>query len=210
MRFTKSQSVILALGTIGLFFALTWIVIRRPLSQPVNMSPPTYEPGASPALEGSANLPQSRFMLNEFERSETKDGRKIWAVRAARGFYSPESGTATLENPILWLYDKQGNVIELKARGAVLNLSGASLSRAEVFDGVKLIRNNEVFVDTERAVYDKAKNILVAPGFVQMKSAALDVSGTFLEVNLESKEVKLASEVSSIVRPKNLQTSAAE
>lgn len=144
---------------------------------------------------------ESKFVLNKFQRSETRDGKKIWEVDAKRGQYFPESNSAKLEDALLYFYKDDGSSLELTAQEAKLNFSGTSLISAEGYKGVTLV-NSEVKMQTEQATYDHDKQRIFAPGFVTIKGDLIDVSGYKLEMNMQSKEIKLNENVESLIRPK--------
>jgi LPS export ABC transporter protein LptC len=143
----------------------------------------------------------SPFTLNQFQRSEMKDGKKIWEVKAAQGQYFPSESRATVRNAELYVYSKNGEQVTLWADSGDLYLSGPSLSRAEVQGRVRVVRNDELTITTERALYDKEKNLVHIPGSVKIESAQFDVSGEEMTVDLESRVVRLSKNVETVVRP---------
>lgn len=207
MRLTKSQSIVIAAGSILLFFGIAIMLVQgrgsipvRPVSNSQSQAAPIITNSES-SNPGSTTLPTSEVILNRFHRSEVKDGKKLWEVQAQQGRYLPESASIELTSAHLSVYQKSGETVTLQAQKATLYLSGQELVRAETSGGVKVDRDGKVTLETERATYMRNDNIVQAPGFVQIKSDTLNVSGTGLEVNLDTEEIKLNSEVSSVVQP---------
>jgi LPS export ABC transporter protein LptC len=173
---------------------------------PSRSGTPTIDGGTSATQPGAdspvGSLPgSSPFTLNQFQRSEMKDGRKIWEVKAAQGQYFPLESKAMVKNAELFVYSKNGDQVTLWAEAGTLYLNGPSLDRAEVQGRVRVVRNDEVTITTEAALYDKAKNLVEIPGFVRIESAQFEISGSAMSVDLESSVVRLAKDVESVVRP---------
>jgi LPS export ABC transporter protein LptC len=211
MRLTKSQSRVIAVGLILVFFAGGIWFIQRQEKPALNLAGqdssapsgplPGSPSGAGSASAGAALTEQpAKFALSDFQRAEIKDGRKVWEVKAAEGSYSPENSSANLKKAKLWLYGKGNEVVELEAGSAKLFVDGASLSKAELFDGVKVVRNNEVTIETDRAVFDKVNNKIHAPGAVKLTSEGMDISENKLEVDITTREVRLLENVDSVIR----------
>ena len=201
MKITRSQSLALAAAVILLFFMLSIALIRH-------SSPPAPQRGASApersapaAASPSAAQEDSRFMLDNFRRSEIKNGRKAWEVVAKRGRYSPETQTAQIEEAKVWVYRKDDEVVELTAPHATLFINGNTLDHVDAGGGVKIVHNDQVTITTDTASYDKARNIVIAPGHVTLTSERADIEGDELRADLTSKEVTLARNVTTVIRP---------
>jgi len=209
MYLTKAQSLTVALGTLALFF-IGGITYMR-LSQPpfvtgATESAPVVEPTGAPAGTTPATSPGgSNFVLENFHRSEMKDGKKIWEVSAVKGQYFPETNTARLDTPSLLFYRPNGDVVALKAEAATITLAGTSLTRAEISGKVKVVYSEKVTMETELAVYEKEKNLVTAPGKVTITSAQLDIIGRELTAKLDKNEFTLAKDVSSTVKKRALE-----
>ncbi|MFM1846967.1 MAG: Lipopolysaccharide-assembly, LptC-related [Pseudomonadota bacterium] len=211
MYLTKSQSRIVALGTLALFFigGVTYVGLSRPSFVSMAKESPLTE--VTPASDSSAAAPTpvtgSNFTLDNFHRSEMKDGKKVWEVSALKGTYFPETNTATLESPSLLFYRPNGEVVQLNAATATLALSGTSLTRAEISGNVRVVYSEKVTMETELAVYEKEANRVTAPGKVTISSAQLDIVGRELKAELGRNEFSLGKDVSSTVKKRALQRS---
>ncbi len=207
--------MVIAIGSIVLFFSTAAILVRGRAAIPVKIidtdSPTALSP--VPTVSASAanadSIPKTEVVLNKFHRSEVKDGKKLWEVEALQGRYLAESASIDLDQAKLWVYQKSGETVSLDASKARLFLEGQELVRAETSGGVRVDRDGKITVTTEAATYVRRENIVQAPGFVQIKSDTVDVSGTGLEVQLDTKEIRLSSGVSSIVQPMNQKQPAA-
>ena len=206
MYLTKAQSLAVALGTLALFFVggITYMRLSKP--QVVATPTPSTVPAQPTGAPGDPTPGQSsNFILENFHRSEMKDGKKVWEVSAVKGQYFPETNTAQLETPRLLFFRSSGEVIELSAATATITLSGTSLTRAEIAGSVEVVYSEKVTIKTELAVYDKEKNLVTAPGKVSITSAQLDIVGRELTAYLDRNEFRLAKDVSSTVKKRALE-----
>jgi LPS export ABC transporter protein LptC len=202
MYLSKRQSRLVALGTLAAFFVggSVYIGFSRPGSAP-SITPDTVTDSGGPATPSALGSPSgSNFVLNNFHRSEMKDGKKIWEVTATRGQYFPETNTAQLDEPSLLFYRSTGEVVELRAAQALLTLSGTTLNRAEISGAVRVVYGAKTTMTTEFALYDRASDTVTAPGEVTISSAELDIVGRELTAQIESQVFTLAKDVSSTVK----------
>lgn len=197
MYLSKRQSIVIASSLLGLFFLATYFASRGSVVIPLAREK-RVATGIDEEIKGS-----SMFTLNNFERSEVRNGKKVWEVKAVEGQYFPEQSAAKVTSAKVWIYGENNEVITIEADSATLHLSGVSLSRAELKGSVRLIRNEEVTVETESALYDADKQTVTAEGEVKLSSSSIDVSGTGLSVDIASKNIELASNVSSVVKPRS-------
>ena len=209
MKITKNQSLALAVSIIVLFFIIGILLM------PDNTTPPQDSQSIEPATPTAAAVEatisaaaaitpgtESKFVLKEYQRSEVRDGRKLWEAKGTQAQYFPETNSAKILNAKIWMYKKDGQVITIDAGEAVLHLQGAGLSGADASKGVTIVYNNQQSLETDKLTYDKAKSSVFAPGFVKIKGELLDISGEILEGDLEKNEFKLKKNVSSTLKPK--------
>lgn len=180
----------IALGFLGaLLAALVAISSSRPAP---------IETVARPA--DSVPQQSSSIVLDKFQRSETREGRTVWEVVAARGEYFPQNGSAELSDATVRLYRKQGEQVELKAGAATLQLEGNALRSAHTRDNVTVNYNQKINLKTGEAVYYKEENRISAPGAVEISTASFDVSGQGMEADLEKEEIRILRNVKSVLR----------
>ena len=209
LHLSRQQSRVMAASAIFIFFALGIIFLKAnqtthappKLSDPANTGQDSsYSPSSdsSPSPQAGAS---SAFTLNDFERSETKDGKKVWEVKAKHGHYMPQQNQAIVEDAVLWMYRSENQTIRLETKHANLILNGQKLVMAEAYGGVKVIQNDEVTLETERATYDQTKGSLSAPGHVTITSALYTVIGDGLEGNTDSRDFRLLKNVQTSIYP---------
>jgi LPS export ABC transporter protein LptC len=192
MKLTATKSKILGIGLIFLFF-LAGIVILNLGTETV---PELVQ--EDDFLEPTAGA--ARFALDQFHRSQTRDGQKLWEIWAERGEYFPELQQAALEGPRIMVFQDNGDVIELTAAKAQIYLTNASLSRARVSGEVVLTHNGILRIETNEALYTKDSNRVEAPGYVLIQNDKVKISGKMLTVSLDKQEFKLSKNVESVLR----------
>ena len=190
MRISRRQSFLLAAGVIILFFVVGNFLLG--ISEP-SIPPPPEAPASSGTLTPPGG---SELTLREFHRSETRNGRTLWEVRAARGKYFPEEKKALLEEAKLWFYKEDGETIILESSSAELFFSASSLSKAFLSKGVSLALKDTI-VETDRAEFDYETKQVVAPGPVRIKSPTLDITGKEMRANVDTREFTLYKKVST-------------
>ncbi len=145
----------------------------------------------------------SRFMLNNFQRSEVKNGRKVWEIIAPAGQYHPEKQSATVQQPVLVLFKDDGKKIELRAKQAELKFEGAGLAWAKALGAVHINYADEILIDSESAIYDKTNNLVTSDELVNIKTERLLISGKSLRANLETQQIDLKINVKTKILPLN-------
>jgi len=205
--FTKQQSRVVAVGILGLFFLVVFLLLRSPRiadGRTTNFS--TSSSGVK------TDEPRSQFSLKNFSRSEVKNGKKIWEVKAALGEYFSGSNSIKLTEAVLWLYPKEngaaknelttslGNgAVVLSAKEATLSLQGTELVNATVSGNVKIVYNEKVTLTTETASYDKTNDLVTAHGEVTITGEAFNVTGELLEAHVSTRDIKLNKNVKTVL-----------
>jgi LPS export ABC transporter protein LptC len=208
MRITKRQSIVAAILILTAFFASGTFFVRR--NRPGTdagggSAGASSSAAASSSLAAPLEIPsagKSMVVLNEFHRSETKDGRKLWEVTARQGHYFAETQSADLYDAKLLVYRKNGDTVYLDAKRAALTFSGFGLEKASLSEGMHLSLGTQVSLETAAAVYDKKQDTVVAPGSVKISNDVVEIKGEELHVNLDSQELSLARNVETVITPK--------
>ena len=153
------------------------------------------------ALEGSdspaATSPE--VVLTDFHRSEIKDGKLLWEVKAKRGLYSTKTGIATVEHAKVWIFRKNGDVFKLQAQDAKLKINVSGLTQVEAYNGVQFEINDELVAQSEQAFIDRTKSTVFCPGAVVIKTARILIKGEEMTARLDSEEFHLAQSVDTTI-----------
>lgn len=212
MRLNRKQSLAVALGSIVLFFVVGGLFLNSDRKLIVSSRPATPIPVHSPVaasvsstqLASSVQTPSqaSQFTMNEFHRSETKNGRTVWEVHGSRGEYFPQTNSAKIQDAKLTMYDKDGKASDLQTKEAEIYLSGPSLGRAHGRAGVQVVYHGDTTLTTEEADYDRSKGTLSTAGPVKIVGSRVDITGNKLEGNVDSQIFTLTGDVVTIIKPK--------
>jgi len=195
MRLRRRQSQIIAGAVLVLFFVVATLLARTNSEQNTQISLALPNATPTPTPEPVAPSEGSRFMLKDFHRSETRDGKTVWEVRATQGQFFPEEQQAKLREATIWVYRKNGDILQLRAKEALLKVQGAALLSAHASGGVVAIMNATTTLETESAVYDKDSNKIFAPGAVKIVNERAEQNGIGLEGNLETRAFKISKDV---------------
>lgn len=160
---------------------------------------------SSEQVEGIENLEQAQqkvsFSLDNFHRSEIRDGKKYWEIKARNAEYDPATGRTTVSAAEVWLYRKNGDVIYLTSQKARLVLEGAGFKEAHLTSDIILKINQNVTVTADKAHYNHAEQTVTAPGPVTISGEFYNITGKKLLANLESEEFTLVKDVESVLTP---------
>lgn len=217
MYISKKQSIAFAIGGIALFFLIGILSIKSrtaPVKSTSNELPSKVNDEASetvtspvetvePTPEPKPTAPDdSRIKLFDFERSQTKNGKKVWEVKAKQGKYFPETNSAVIEDGIFFMYEEDGSVTQIVAGHAELYLSEASLSKAELSQGVIVnFDKRELKLTTNEATYETESGRVVAEGYVEIETPRMKITGEGLEAFIKEEEFSLAKKVTSLLKP---------
>ena len=147
---TRKQSFWLGSAILGIFFIISVIAIRSNHNTIGNLTN-SSQPEPEPTLGFDGQAMNSGVVLKDFHRSEVKDGKTIWEIQGTSGKYIPEKNMAEILSPTLTVSRTADEHIVLVGKRALLYLSGTELSRAEIFDDIKLNYKNQVFVSVSSA-----------------------------------------------------------
>lgn len=204
---TRKQSLYLGIGLLGVFFVISAIAV----SINANKKVPSSQNILTRESVG-ANLPQgtqgentsplgSAFVLNDFKRNLVRDGKVVWEITGKKGEYSPSSSLAEIQTPQLTLTTKQGDTAVITAGKAVLSMTAADLSNAELFDDVVLRYKDETTLRTSKAVYDKTTEIVTIPVYLEIENPTGFTSADSLSGNVVTREFTLQGNVKTTIKP---------
>ena len=199
IHLSRRQSILLASGLIAAFFLALWLLSRQnsPPSLP-ERSVEVATPTPAPQTTGGAN---AQFLLNDFHRSETKNGQKIWEVKASRGQYFPDKQMAEVFEADVWVFRDKGEQVFLKAPEATLGFEASALTKAFFPKSVHVVYNDKVTLDTSAATYDKSSNSVFSDTTVTIVSDMMDLTGARFTADLTQNKVVFSGGVTTVIKP---------
>lgn len=193
MRKTRRAILLLAifLSLAGVTYKVAAIVRR--VQKEVKSSP----------VKALDYLPESALRLKDFHRAKIENGRKVWELFGDEANYFKEQKEAVIKNPRFYYYDKKGEVAETKGEAARLYLNEKQLERMELRGAVQVTFQGYV-LKSEEANYLPAKDQIVLPTHTTVVGEGLALEGATMEVELESKKLRLVSDVKTKIEPEKL------
>jgi LPS export ABC transporter protein LptC len=205
MHISRKQSLVIAVGTLFLFFVISILGLQPKASLKAKQKPiPTpVSTVASPAPEtNTVGTPSdSKFTLKEFHRSEVRDGKKLWEIFGSEGQLMPEQNAVRILRTKLSLFRPDGTQIDMTANEAVVVLQGAGIAAAELNGAVEVVKDKTYRLKTEKLVYHKAANEVSPPVLVQISGPLLSVQGMGLKGDLIKNNFVLTKNVKSKISP---------
>lgn len=190
MIISRKKSRVIAFALLGLFFVVSVGIIKGRGSAVLSNIP-------VPALEGGS----AKVVMSDFHRSEVRDGKKLWEIRASQGEFFPTENRIHVNKPDLTVYREEKQV-SLAAEQADIQLEGSSVDKARVSGAVRVVYNQNTVIETGEATWHQKQQKVEAPGAVKLSNEMLDVEGEDLTVHLERNELFLNRRVRSVIKPR--------
>jgi LPS export ABC transporter protein LptC len=147
-------------------------------------------------------LPDVAQRIQNFHRVKVEDGRKVWEVSAAEAQYREGEGAVAVRQPSVTLYLRDGRQVSLRGANGTVFLQGKELQRVEV-DGDIDVQLGDYALSTEHATYEADRDLVRAPGEVQIRGKGLDLHGEGMEVEVNAQHMRLAQNVQMTLWPKS-------
>ena len=192
-RISRLQSRVLAFTVIFVAFGLG-ILITRTQQDP-------KRPKREMKFSG-AEITSTGFILNNFQRTEIKDGKTLWIMKADQGEYLKGQDSVKLTNSFLTLYQENGDVVEVKSDSAIMELLAGKLNTAKMIGNVKMNVNKERYVYTQEALYDKNKEVITAPGYAKIEDRNIILEGKELSVLVKESSLSFSRDVITTIKRK--------
>jgi LPS export ABC transporter protein LptC len=149
-------------------------------------------------------LPGVSQHIQDFHRVKVQDGRKVWEVSAQDAQYFEEDKTVIIRNAALQLFLRDGRTLGLEGEEGRILLDGRDVTRVELSGNIRMTMADYV-VRTDRATYDHSRELISAPGAVEVSGRALQLRGDRMEVNVDTQRVTLLHHVAMQLQPALLQ-----
>ncbi len=145
-------------------------------------------------------LPEAAQRIQNFRRVKMDGDRKAWEVAAREAQYFEDDQQVKVEGPDVSLFLKgdQG-VVSVRGDQGKLFLNGRDMDRAELQGAIE-VRFKDYVVKTDRAVYERAADTVVAPDAVSITGDGLAVNGKRMTVEMEAQRLHLEGAVETVLK----------
>lgn len=214
MGISKRQSFFIAGGALALFFLVGGLFLRGnskqvPITE-VNKAATSNPPSSIPIQTDGANTSQNQelspaqgiFTMNEFHRSEVKDGKKIWEVSGSKAQYLIQNNAVRIHDADLTLLGKDGKSTQLRTKQATIFLNGTTLSKAHLEDEVVAVYDNLYTLTTSVAECNREENTIQMPSKVKIVGPSFEIQGDTLEGDIDSSVFAMRGDVITILHPR--------
>ena len=199
MHLSKKQSIKLTIAILVIFFTLSIISIKLNEEKGRQTQDINEASGEFNDFTISKN---AEIILNNFERSSMKNGKKEWEVISKKGTINPITKKATLEDTELSLFSKD-KIVKLKANHATMEFVGNELGNAKLKGNIELNINNELILNTETAYYNKKDGIVTTKSPVKIDTEFVTITGDSMKVEIDNQIVTINKNVISVIKPKD-------
>ncbi|HSK29504.1 MAG TPA: LPS export ABC transporter periplasmic protein LptC [Candidatus Limnocylindria bacterium] len=148
-------------------------------------------------------LPESALQMKDFHRAKIEDGRKVWELFGDEAQYFKDQKEAVIKKPRFLYYDKKGEASETSGDEARIYLNEKELEKLVLRGSIRV--NFQGFVlQSEEASYLPAKDQIVLPNRTKVVGDGLELEGASMEVELETKKIRLVNNVKTKLEPDKL------
>jgi LPS export ABC transporter protein LptC len=148
-------------------------------------------------------LPDSALQIKDFRRAKVEDGRKIWELVGDEARYFKDKREAVIKNPKFFYYDSNGETAETTGATAHLFFNERELEKMQLEGGIQVSYQGYVLI-SEEAIYLPADQQIVFPSRALVAGNGLHFEGSRMEVELETKKLRMLQNVKSRVEPNKL------
>lgn len=145
-------------------------------------------------------LPDTLLHIKDFHRAKIENGRKVWELFGDEANYLKDKRQAVIKKPRFLYYDKKDETAETSADEALVFLNEKELERLELKGGVRVAMKGYVLT-SETANYLPAKEQIFLPSRTLVAGEGISIEGASMEVELESKKIRLVRDVKTKIEP---------
>jgi LPS export ABC transporter protein LptC len=131
---------------------------------------------------------------------KVQDGRKVWEVAAQDAQYFEEEKTVVVRDAVVQWFMKDGRTVGLSGAEGRIFLEGREVTRVDLQGDITVTLADYV-VRAQSASYDRQRELISAPGLVDIEGRALHLRGDGMEVDVEAQRVRLLHNVSMHLQP---------
>jgi LPS export ABC transporter protein LptC len=144
-------------------------------------------------------VPGTLLHARNFHWTQMKGDRKLWELNAGEASYSNDKTSLKLREPELSMVLDDGKTLMLHAAMAELKLTGNHINQAQLSGGLDLTYG-DIALSTAEATFWPDRDMIQAPGPVQVRSPGFNVTGVGLEAHPRARLFALQHEVRTEIK----------
>jgi LPS export ABC transporter protein LptC len=146
-------------------------------------------------------VPSALLHAHNLKWTQMSGGLSQWHLSAREASYSHDKTTLILSDAELSMVSKDGKDVEVSAPRAEISVSGNHITQAHLSGGLRIAYGDFVLT-TGEATFAPDKDIVNAPGEVQVQGEGLTVTGTGMTGHPNERSFTLLSQTNTVVIPK--------
>jgi LPS export ABC transporter protein LptC len=146
-------------------------------------------------------VPNALLHAHNLKWTQMSGGLSQWHLSARDASYSHDKTSLVLTDAELSMVSKDGKNIDVTAPYAEIFVTGNHINRAHLSGGLK-IDYGDFVLTTDEATFAPDKDVVSAPGEVQVEGQGLTVTGVGLTGHPNERSFTLLSQTNTVVVPK--------
>jgi len=190
----RGQKIFLGISGLFLAFLIGSVALRSNERRSLTFAGEENSAAAGGSVQAQGG---SGIRLQEFKRTQIKDGKKLWSVVASEASYYAAEDVAHVNAPQVVFYRPGGSEVHLTSATGKLYLKGEDLQRAELEGDVLINFDASLTVKSTAITYDSSGEIVSSSQPVNIVGPGYEVNGVGMRLVVDNQIVDLLSQVDS-------------
>ena len=154
--------------------------------------------GGSMSEDPAISRPEdSKLHLQEFSRTQIKDGRQTSQVKGKDAKYFSKEDVTYIKEATVRVFRNNAAPVDLHALSAKLYMDGEKLLRADLEGNVTASSQSGATLHTELATYSADEKLITAPGPVKIDGTGYTIEGVGMDMIVEADLISIHEQVRS-------------
>jgi LPS export ABC transporter protein LptC len=150
---------------------------------------------------GMELLPEVAQHIRNFHRVKVKNGRMEWEITADDAQYFEKESAIVVRKPEMSLYTDAGVLQAWVASDeGRLVIAGQDQLTSVILTGAVILWLDDMELRTDQATYDRAGDLITAPGAVKITGRDMDVKAQGMQVDVTPQRIHLLDDVHTVLR----------
>ncbi len=146
-------------------------------------------------------VPNALLHAHNLKWTQMSGGLSQWHLSARDASYSHDKTSLVLTDAELSMVSKDGKNVQVTAPHAEISVTGNHINQAHLSGGLR-IDYGDFVLTTDEATFAPDKDLVNAPGEVQVEGQGLTVTGVGLTGHPNERSFSLMSQTNTVVVPK--------